>query len=406
VEAITSLKNEHIQTAKSLSSLKGRKLLNKILLEGEEILLWAIKYNVKIDFIITSLDNIKNITDILKYPVQAFKTTEGLMKKITDTRYLIPVIGVGKSEVINKVNDFILVLDNVKDFGNIGTIIRTANAFGIKKVVSTNNDFDLFQKKTIESSRGAVFNTECTCLQGTRDTIKYLRDNDYQIVTASPYGSELQSLVSLAGRPIALIIGNETYGASKELLDNSDVIIQIPMQENIESLNVGVATGISIYELRLKQVIKMIENRIKSTLGRELNVASMLSREALDGAIQKVSILSSHQLVFLMVLKCDEKMARSEIQKQFGILDSEFNKFIELLITNKLITQFSDDNYSITEKGIEIIGKLWAIVENTENAILADFSEDEKAKLFDLLKRIKDNCVNLMLTNPECTTSQ
>jgi len=75
VVTISSLKNEYIQTAKSLTSRKGRKLSNKILLEGEEILSWAINYNVEIDFIITSLDNIDHITDNLDNQVQTFKTT-------------------------------------------------------------------------------------------------------------------------------------------------------------------------------------------------------------------------------------------------------------------------------------------------------------------------------------------
>jgi TrmH family RNA methyltransferase len=139
----------------------------------------------------------------------------------------------------------------------------------------------------------------------------------------------------------------------------------------------------------------MIENKIKSTLGRELNVASMLVRESLDRAMQKVSFLTSQQLVFLMVLKCDEKMLKMDIQKQFGILENEFNEFIESLLVNDLISKISDFEYSITEKGIETIGKLWTIVENTENAILNDFSEMEKQELFKMLKRIQDNCVNL-----------
>jgi DNA-binding MarR family transcriptional regulator len=76
-------------------------------------------------------------------------------------------------------------------------------------------------------------------------------------------------------------------------------------------------------------------------------------------------------------------------------LDNEFDVFIELLIAHGLVSKISNDHYSITEKGIEIIGKLWAIVENTENAILTDFTEEEKRKLFEMLDRIKNNCVNL-----------
>lgn len=396
MEVISSLKNEYTQMARDLNCLKGRKRTNKILLEGEEIISWAIHYDLTIDFIITSLDNIAHITTKLKSQIPIFKTTEGLMKKITDTNYLVPVIAVGHTKNTCKVNDFILILDNLKDFGNIGTIIRTANAFGIKRVMSTKNDFDLYQRKTIEASRGTVFKTDYSCFASPEETLKYLRENDYLIVTTSPYGREIQSLVSLTNKPIALVIGNETDGVSKVFLENSDVTIQIPMRENIESLNVGVATGISIYELKLKQVIKMIEDRIKSTLGRELNVASILVCEALDKALNKVSFLSSHQLVFMMVLKCDKKMSRKEILKQFGVLDNEFDDFIEPLINNGFIIYMPDNYYSMTEKGIETLGKLWAIVENTENAILSGFTEDEKDVLFKMLERIRNNSICLL----------
>lgn len=396
METIISLKNEYIQNAKSLTTLRGRKHADKVLLESEEVILWAIKYNVSIDYIITSLDNVNHITGKIDYKIHVFKTSEGLMKKITDTNYPVPIIAVGQVRPPDQFKDFVLVLDDVKDFGNIGTIVRTASAFGINNILSTKYEFDLFQKKTIDASRGTVFKTRCDCFENPGKTIQYLRENNFQIVTTSPYGSEIQSLVNLTNKPIALVVGNETNGASGEIIDNSDLVIQIPMSENVESLNVGVAAGISVYELRLKQVIKMIENRIKSTLGRELNVASVLVCEALDRAMQKVSFMTSHQLVFLMVLKCDERMLKIDIQKQFGILENEFDGFTEPLLVNGLISKTSGCEYSITENGVETIGKLWTIVENTENAILNDFSNMEKEQLFKMLQRIQHNCFKLL----------
>lgn len=395
MEIISSLKSEYIQTARELKSIKGRKFSGKILLEGEEIISWALKNEVKIEFIITSLENIKLFNDSIDSIIPVFKTTEGLMKKITDTKYLIPIIAVGHIDYKETDNDFILVLDNVKDFGNIGTIIRTAQAFGIKKVVFTGNEIDLFQKKTIEASRGTVFKTQFDCFNSPEETLKYLRKNNYQIISTSPYGSRLQSLVNLKNKPVALIVGNETSGISEFIIKNSDFTIQIPLQENVESLNVGVAAGISVYELKLKQVINMIEQKIKSTLGREVNVASILIRDALDKELKKASFLSSHQLVFIMVLKCDEKMSKVEIQKQFGIPDSDFVDFLKPLKDNGFIWENSPGYFSITEKGIEIIGKLWTIVENTENKIFSKFSMEEKAMFMNMISRIKENCLKI-----------
>ena len=94
-------------------------------------------------------------------------------------------------------------------------------------------------------------------------------------------------MTKFTDKPIALVIGNETDGVSGELLENADKIIQIPMQSHVESLNVGVAAGISIYELKLKQVIGMIENKIRATLGREINVTSMFIQQVLDKKLKK-----------------------------------------------------------------------------------------------------------------------
>lgn len=394
MEFISSLKNELIQTAKNLKSLKGRKDQNKILIEGSDAIQWAINSKFNIEYIVTSLDNIGNIFKNLNSNIATYKTSEGLMKKITETNYLIPVIAVGSPNHSFQKNDFIMVLDGVKDFGNIGTIVRTAQAFGITNIISTSQGLDIFQKKTIEASRGTVFKTGHKSFTNPDEALAYLKQNNYQIITTSPYGKEIQSMANLSDRPIALVVGNETNGASDIFMKNADLIIQIPMNENIESLNVGVATGISIYELRLKQVIKMIEEKIKSTLGREMNVTAMLIREALNRSLEKVTKINSDQLVFMMVLKCDQQMLKFDIQKQFGIIDSEFWSFISPLIEDKLITN-DNDMYIISEKGIEVIGKLWTIVENTEKSLLADFTENEVKNLYNMLNRIQQNSLKI-----------
>jgi len=106
--------------------------------------------------------------------------------------------------------------------------------------------------------------------------------------------------------------------------------------------------------------------------------------------------LSSPQLVFMMVLKCDKTMSAKEIQEQFGILDIDFDGFLEPLINNGFLIAMLDSCYCITEKGIETLGKLWTIVENTEKAILSGFTEDEKDILFNMLDRIKNNSIDLL----------
>ncbi len=396
IKEITSLKDNKIQLAKSVNCQKGRIEKGKFLIEGLEAIDWAIESDIKIDYILIS-NKIKELEDkYLEY--NAYKASEGLLKKVTDTKYVIPIVAVGNIKNNSANKDFCVVLDNVNDFGNIGTIVRSSHAFGINKIVSTKTDFDLFQKKTIDASRGRVFSTTLQTFNSPKETIKYLKDNNYQIVTTSPRGTQLQSLVKLTDKPVALVVGNETFGASDELMESADITVQIPMYSEVESLNVGVATGISIYELKLKRVLGMIEKQIKSTIGREINVSAMLIREALDAQLKKVSKLSSSQLIFMMVLKCDTTMSILDAQKQFGIPDSEIKNHFEPLIADGLISTDSSDNFTMTESGVETIGKLWTTIENTEKKIMEDFTEPEKQELKRLLDKIKNKCIEIKNT--------
>lgn len=391
LQEITSLKDDKIQLAKSLSSSKGRIDSGKFLIEGNDAIKWAINSGVKIDFILLTKQT-KGLHKLYS-SIDTYLVSDGLLKKVTDTSYLIPIVAIGKGNKKTQSTDFVVILDNLKDFGNIGTIVRTCHAFGIDTVLSTRNNLDLFQRKTVDSSRGRVFSTNFKTFQNPSNTIAYLKKKNYQIVTTSPYGDKIQSQISLSDRPVALIVGNESDGVSDDFIKYADMTVQIPMQSSVESLNVGVATGISIYELKLKQVLGMIEKKIKSTLGREVNVVATMIREVLDKELKKVSDLSSTQLVFMMVLKCDSVMNILDAQKQFGLPDKEVKSFFEPLLLKGFINTDTSNNLTITETGVETIGKLWAIIENAENKILVDFTDSEKVELKRLIEKIKKKCI-------------
>jgi len=253
----------------------------------------------------------------------------------------------------------------------------------------------------VDASRGKVFNTNFISFSDAEETIAYLKKNNYQVVATSPYGDSIQSLISLTGQPVALITGNESDGISEEFIKNADITVQIPMQNSTESLNVGVAAGISIYELKLKQIIGMIEKKIKSTLGREINVAANLIPQVLDKELKKVTDLTSLQVVFLMGLKCDVEMSILDMQKQFGLPDNEINIFLSPMQGKGLIIVSTGPELTITEKGIEVIGKLWTVIENAEDLILADFTTQEKAELCRLINKLKDGCVKVIGENEQ-----
>ncbi|AJC53426.1 RNA methyltransferase [Streptomyces sp. 769] len=97
-----------------------------------------------------------------------------------------------------------------------------------------------------------------------------LREAGFQIVVTSPRGTHLQAMAPLRGQRLALVVGNETEGVSDTVQALADLVVQIPMAGAVESLNVGVATGISIYELRMRMILTMLTDRIRDSLGRNL----------------------------------------------------------------------------------------------------------------------------------------
>ncbi|MBN1535763.1 MAG: hypothetical protein JW908_03445 [Anaerolineales bacterium] len=396
IETITSIKDERVVLARAINTHKGRQKHQRILLEGERILDWAVEYGIDIEYILVSEKHSSRIAEkYLPIHLKIYRVSEGILKKVTDTQYVIPVVAIARMPQYTDTNPpFIVVLDAVQDFGNIGTIIRTCQAFGVKKIISPSPDFDMYHRKTIEASRGSVFTTHLDCFPDVGATIRYLKNQGYQILATSPRGAELQSLVKLKRQPAALVVGNETSGINPEFEKQADFLVQIPMAHAIESLNVGVATGISIYELKLKQVLTMIEDCIKSTLGRELNVAGMLVQQALDAELKKVTDLSSRQVIFMMVLKCDQKMSLPDMCKQFGVLESEANTFLKPMLNDGLVVL--DKTLMITGKGEELLAKLWPIVENTESIILASLSDDERSLLFRQLQNIQEKCVQII----------
>lgn len=396
MEKVTSIKDKKVKLARSLKSGAERAATKLILLEGLEIINWALESNWDVEYLIFDEKSADLRKQISGYVGAVYCTTAGIMKKITGTSYLVPVIAVArKKEIISGKTDFTIVLDKVKDFGNIGTIIRSGNAFGVTEYLVTHKDFDPYYRKTIEASRGMVFRSRFVTFSSPVDTIKHLRDQGFQIITTSPYGSSIQSLVELDSRPIAMVTGNETTGICDEFLKAADKSVLIPMNGAVESLNVGVAAGISIYELKIKWILTMIENRIRATLGRQINVLGQHVRTILDIELKQVCEFDSRQVVFLMVIQCDRKMPVKQAMKENGLLEKEFDDFINPLLQKDLIV-IENEIISVTDKTKGILSKLWTIKDKAEQKILSCLTTEENLMFTDMLDRIVKHCEGLI----------
>lgn len=393
---ITSIKDERVVEARSLQTSTGRIAAQKFLLEGIEQILWSIGSPCQLQHIFAH-DKQKDhpvIEKLGREKVPVYFVSEGILKKITDTSYLTPFVGVANfpKQVSNLKSDLVIVLDGVSDFGNIGTIVRTAAAFGIREFITTEANQDFFYKKTIDASRGTVFSSPLKRFKSGTEAIQYLKQQGYQIAVTTPYNSIIQSFAKIEEKPIAIVLGNETNGVSQEVTDQADIKIQIPMSGAIESLNVGVAAGISLYEMKIKWVLTMLTKKIQESLGRHLYCASKWIRLVFDAKLKEVTPFNANQAIMMMILKCDGISDAQKLAHDAG-LSPTVDVYSELnpLLDQGIIEQ-KGNHLILSAKGEEMVAKIWCVHELSEQIAFNSISEEEKESFVRTVEKISKNC--------------
>ncbi len=150
-------------------------------------------------------------------------------------------------------NSNFVVLDRLQDPGNIGTIIRTAEGAGYAAVIAVKGTADIYSPKTIRAAAGSVFRIPIVHVEDNRELMSLAAGLGKKLVVTSLDTDTLYFDADLS-RSVALVIGNEGSGVSRELMEMADVKVRIPMEGSLESLNASVAAGILMYEAeRVKQ---------------------------------------------------------------------------------------------------------------------------------------------------------
>lgn len=240
MEVITSLENKKIKNLAKLLNKKYRDQENMFLVEGEHLVIEANNAGCLMEVI-------KCEDYELDFDVSTTIVTYDVIKKLSNTLNPQKVIGVCKKLEETDIGNKALILEDIQDPGNLGTIIRSSVAFGIDTIILSNNTVDMYNDKVLRSSEGMLFHINII-----RDDINNIIDNlhkdGYQIYgTKVDGGTELKN-VSFSEK-CAIIMGNEGAGVSSSILDKCDKYIYIPMDNNCESLNVGVATSVILYEM-------------------------------------------------------------------------------------------------------------------------------------------------------------
>ena len=237
---ITSLENDRIKNYIKLKDRKYRKKENLFIIEGMHLVSEAYKKNI-----IKELILVEGLEP--PYDLPYINVTQEIMNKISDMESASNIMAVCKIEENSIIGSKILMLDEIQDPGNLGTIIRSAAAFNVDTIVLSPNTVDLYNPKTIRSTQGMLFHTNIV-IKELVPVIEDLKDKGITIYgTRVDNGEDVRDIKTLDN--YCLIMGNEGNGVKKEILDMCDKYLYIKMNKEVESLNVGVATSILLYEL-------------------------------------------------------------------------------------------------------------------------------------------------------------
>lgn len=246
MEYITSLANQKVKhIAKLIRDKKYRNSENLIVCEGEKMLNEALNQNVKIVTILAIKSHEKTVENI---DADVCIVKDHIIESISDTKtpqgIIFACIDIKFDENLLEQMQKIIILDNIKDPGNLGTIIRSASAFSIDAIVLLGDCADHKNPKVIRSTMGAIFKTPIfklshkECFEKIKVPIfaTYLDENSVDI-----------NRVNLTSS--AVIIGNEASGICEKTISFADKKIIIPMNQNSESLNASVACSIVMWEM-------------------------------------------------------------------------------------------------------------------------------------------------------------
>ena len=270
---ITSKSNNIVKYICSLDNKKYRNKYNKYVIEGIKMVEEIInsegyapefivysknileKTTIGINFIkvlnsITDKYNVIEVTEDIFMYMSGLDTPQGVMAVIDKKEYTKVDL---QSFLEKYVDNKYIILDKIQDPGNLGTIIRSAISFGVINIICTEGTVDAFSPKVIRSSMGGILKVNIFYISDAemQDVFKMLKAKKYSIIATS-----LKAEKYITEEPIddkyIFVMGNEANGVSKKILGTCDKFVKIPMENTMESLNVGVASSIIMYEQYIK----------------------------------------------------------------------------------------------------------------------------------------------------------
>lgn len=252
MKEITSIKNKTVSEVKKLKTKKYREQTGMFLAEGYRNVCDSMEKSNPVFVFFTEM-----FRDKIKIPdgCEVYLVTDEVLKELCDTATPQGIVGVFHIPMQQEISSSsVLLLNGVSDPGNVGTMLRTALAAGVTDVVLDEQCADVFAPKVVRSAMSAVFSLNLVRVRTLDETIECLHQKGYSVYAAALNDTSKDIYQTKFSDKTALLFGSEANGIEANLLKQTDCLYIIPMNPSIESLNVAVAAGISMYELLRRNV--------------------------------------------------------------------------------------------------------------------------------------------------------
>ena len=279
MEIISSKDNKRIKYIRSLLE-KGniRKKNHQFVVEGIKLVDEALEYGKVLEVVCAEslynelisgdlsgnrllAENDKNITNYVKKGSSLLVVSDTVFKSMSETKTPQGILAVAEmpdyrlldkgflEQAYTKNGKIkLLVLEDTADPGNLGTIMRTAEAAGVTGVIMGKGTVDIFNPKVVRSTMGSIFRLPFAYEEDLKETIKELKKQGISFYATHLKGEKSYKDIKYSDRS-AIIVGNEARGLSDEVADLADTYVLIPMQGKVESLNAAVAAALMMYEV-------------------------------------------------------------------------------------------------------------------------------------------------------------
>lgn len=244
---ITSVNNELVKESAKLQQKKYRTQSGKFLLEGYKAIKEAFDCGIKIDKIFVEKSHLKEYEFAKDLIIE---TTEPVLKKLTTTESAPEAIAIGFQKNYDKNllknTKKVVLLEDIKDLGNLGTIIRSSVAFGADAIVLYGESVDIYNPKCVRASVGNLWKLPIIHLT----TIEDLEENfkEFERIATLPRTNNLLKTF-VAKQPCLVMFGSEANGLSEDLIKFSTTSVKIEMAKTVESLNLATSVSVILYEL-------------------------------------------------------------------------------------------------------------------------------------------------------------